>query len=119
MSSPQEERDRALSLLESKVAQISKLSKECYLKYGKGAFLIFSRAIINGDTLLESDYKKMADALDMFDDPESYGDLSKLINKYNPKTEAIIIVVTSSNATWFVTVELKRISNGSYGISES
>lgn len=107
MSSPEEERDSALSLLEPKMIHISTLFKECYLKYGKGALLTFSNGIINGGTLSESDYQKTVDALDMFDNPNSHDDLSRLINKYNPKTEGIIIVITSSDATWFVTAKLK------------
>jgi hypothetical protein len=45
--------------------------------------------------------------LDLFDNKKSRKDLAKLIDNYDPKIQGNLILITKSNATWFVTVKLK------------
>ncbi len=53
------------------------------------------------------DYNNQNDSLELFDNKKSQKELRGLINKYDPKTEGVIILITKSNATWFITCKLK------------
>nr|WP_320194264.1 hypothetical protein [uncultured Desulfobacter sp.] len=102
------QKDKALSLLDLNLAQLSKLFKECFLANGKGALLLYASDILEGRHPTIHDYRKKDEILDVFDTPVSHDKLEALINKYNPKNEGIITMITSySNATFFVTVRLK------------
>jgi len=108
--------DKTLSILESVLFEISKVYKECYLSQGKGALLVYSDLVINGHIPDECDYRIKEDILDMFDDINSKSKLLELLNKYEPRTEGILVLVTSiNNETSFITVKLKSRSkeNGS------
>nr|WP_319494972.1 hypothetical protein [uncultured Desulfobacter sp.] len=101
------QRDKALSLLDSNLVQLSKLFKECFLSNGKGALLLYASDILEGRLPTVHDYRKKDEILDLFNTPVSHDKLEVLINKYNPKKEGIITMITSySNATFFVTVKL-------------
>ena len=53
------------------------------------------------------DYNNKDQIIDLFDNRKSREDLSKLIDSYDPKNQGILILITKSNATWFVTIKLK------------
>ena len=53
------------------------------------------------------DYNNKEESLDLFDNRKSRKDLLTLIDSYDPKQQGILILITKSNATWFVTIKLK------------
>ena len=102
------QRDKALSVLDSNLAELSTLYKECFLEMGRGAMLIYASDIIEGRLPNKYNYRKKDEILDVFDAPASHAELEKMIDNYDQKHEGIMTLVTSySNATFFVTVKLK------------
>jgi len=102
------QRDKALSILDSKLAELSKIYKECFLAMGRGAMLIYASSIIEGTFPCKYDYRKKEEILDVFDAPTSHAELEEMIDKYDYKNEGIMTLITNySNATFFVTVKLK------------
>lgn len=102
------QRDTALSILDSDLARISSLYKECFLAMGRGAMLIYATDIIEGSLPNKHNYRKKEEILDVFNASTSHDELGRMINNYDHKHEGIMILITSySNATFFVTVKLK------------
>lgn len=102
------QRDKALSVLDSNLAQLSKLYKECFLAMGRGAMLVYANDVIKGRLPSEYDFRKKEEILDVFDAPTSNTKLEEMIDKYDHKNEGIMTLLTSySNATFFITVKLK------------
>lgn len=102
------EREKALSALEAALLEISTQYRECYLSQGRGALLVYADSVINGHMPSASSYRTKKDILDIFDDKYSKAELRDLIKKYTPKTEGILVLITSiNNETSFITVKLK------------
>ncbi len=102
------ERDQALSILDSNLNKLSKLYKECYLSMGKGALLVYAQDVIGEKIPSKINYRTKEDLLDVFDSSSSQASLVEMVDNYNPKKEGIMSLITShSNATFFVTVNLK------------
>jgi hypothetical protein len=102
------QRDKALSVLDSNLAQLSSLYKECFLAIGRGAMLIYASDIIKGKLPNKHNYREKEEILDVFDTSNSYDELKKMIDNYDHSQEGIMTLITSySNATFFVTVKLK------------
>jgi hypothetical protein len=102
------ERDQALSILDSNLNNLSKLYKECYLSMGKGALLVYAQDVIDEKIPNRFNYRTKEELLDVFDSPISQTSLFEMVDNYNPKNEGIMSLITSySNATYFVTVNLK------------
>ena len=102
------QRDQALSILESNLTKLSKLYKECYLSMKRGALLVYASDVIETGMPGEINYRTKKEILDVFDAPASNADLKQMIDTYNPNTEGIMTLITSySNATFFVTFKLK------------
>jgi hypothetical protein len=102
------QRDKALSVLDSNLEQLSSLYKECFLAIGRGAMLIHASDIIEGRLPNKHNYRKKEEILDVFDASTSHDELERMINNYDHKHEGIMTLITSySNATFFVTVKLK------------
>ena len=102
------ERDDALSILNPNLRQLSQVYRLCYLSMGKGALLAYAKDIISKRLPSKINYLTKEDLLDIFDSPTSESRLIKIIDNYNPRTEGILILITDySNATFFVTVNLK------------
>ncbi len=102
------QREKALSVLDSNLAQLSKIYKECFLAMGRGAMLVYASDVIKGRLPNKHDYRKKEEILVVFDAPTSRDKLEEMIDKYNHKNEGIMTLITSSsNATFFVTVKLK------------
>lgn len=102
------ERDQALSILDSSLIKLSTLYKECYLSMGRGALLVYAQDVIGKEIPSKKDYRTKEEMLDIFDTPSSQSSLSKMIENYEPKKEGIMTLITSfSNATFFVTFKLK------------
>lgn len=103
-----QQRDEALSILDSNLAQLSKLYKECFLAMGRGAMLVYASSVIEGRPPSKYDYRTKEEILEVFDAPASHAELEEMIDKYDQKDEGIMTLITSySNATFFVTVKLK------------
>jgi hypothetical protein len=103
-----EEREAALALLEPNMFQISRLYRECYLRQGRGGLMLYSESVIDGHMPAPHDYRTSEELLDLYDDPFSKQRLAKLVENYDPKTQGVLTMITSSGATWFVTVKLKQ-----------
>jgi hypothetical protein len=102
------QRDQILSILDSKLAPLSKLYKECYISMGRGALLIYAMNVIESGLPNEHDYRTKKGILDLFDDPASRKQLERMINIYDQEDEGILALITNySNATFFITVKLK------------
>jgi hypothetical protein len=101
------ERERALSILESQMNEISVLFKRCYLSSGRGVLLLYSQDVKLSNKVTESSYRTEEEALDLFDNEKSKSDLKQMVREYEPKEEGILVLITKSNATWFVTCKLK------------
>ncbi len=111
MMPAQIERENALSILESNIAVVSKLYRECYLKHGRGSLLVYCHSTMAGHLPTTNDYRTKEEILDIFDNPKSKKSLANLINVYQPNSEGILVLITSTNATWFATVKLKSPSS--------
>ena len=102
------QRDKAISILDSNLTQLSKLYKECFLAMGRGAMLVYASDVIEGRLTSKYDYRTKEEILDVFDAPTSYAKLKEMIEKYDHKKEGIMTLITSySNATFFITVKFK------------
>ena len=102
------QRDQALSILNSNLTKLSKLYKECYLSLRRGALLVYATDVIKRGVPSKIDYRTKSEILDVFDTLHSHTELEKMIDTYDPKTEGIMTLITSySNATFFVTFKLK------------
>ena len=105
---PIEERDKALSVIDPFLLEISLVFRECYLSEGKGALLVYADSVINGKIPTEYDYSTKNDVLEIIDGIDTKASLAELLSKYDPHTEGILVLITSSNnAPFFVTVKLK------------
>ncbi len=99
--------DKALSVLNSNLAQLSKLYKECFLSMGRGALLVYASDVIENRFPTKHDYRTKEEILDIFDAPDSHNELENMIDKYDHKNQGIMTLITShSNSTYFVTVKL-------------
>ncbi len=102
------ERNQALSILNSRLTDISNLLKESHHSKGRGALLVYARDIIEGRFPGEFDYMTKEEILDIFDEPTSKAELAEMIDNYEQNSEGIMTLITShSNATFFVTIKLK------------
>ena len=108
MKSQEIERDRAISLLEKQLPQLSKLYRECYLSKGRGALVLHTSMIESDLPISEIAYNKRRKSLDLFENQGSRTALRKLIANYDTDTEGILILISESTATWFVPVKLKQ-----------
>lgn len=107
MESIIQERENGLRLLDKQLFHISNVFRENYLKKGRGALVVYTFILETNHQLSSIDYNTKDESIDLFDNEKSRKDLKKLIDNYDPKTEGILILITKSNATWFVTVKLK------------
>lgn len=111
MMTPIEERDKALSVIDPFLLEISMVYRECYLSEGKGALLVYADSVINGNIPAEGDYSTKNDVLEIIDGSDSKASLAALLSQYDPHTEGILVLVPSNNnAPFFVTVKLKSRS---------
>jgi len=106
------ERDDTLIKLEKQIYHVSNVLRECYLKKGRGALIVYTSLLNSGRKLSDIDYNTKSESLFLFDNKKSRKELSVLIDKYNPQSEGIMVLITESNAndSWFVTVKLKSKS---------
>jgi hypothetical protein len=112
MLTPIEERDKALSVIEPFLPEISMVFRDCYLSSGKGALLVYADSVINGIIPTESDYSTKNDVLEIIDGKESKARLAVLLSNYDPHTEGILVLSSSTNnETFFVTIQLKSRHN--------
>ena len=102
-----QEKGTTLKLLDKHLYFLSKLYKECYLQKGRGALILYPFHVENIPQSSCIDYNTRDQSLDLFDNKKSRKDLAKLIDNYDPKIQGILILITKSNATWFVTVKMK------------
>jgi hypothetical protein len=95
-----------LKKLEKHLSFLSKTYRECYLKKGRGAIVLYPFHVENITLLSCIDYHNKEESLDFFDNKKSRKELADLINNYDPENQGILIVITEteSNATFFVTV---------------
>jgi len=103
-----QERERSLEILEKQLYHLSNFFKETYLKKGKGALVIPTFLLEGNSHVSSTNYNNKNESLALFDDADSRKELKELINKYDPKIEGILILITqANNASWFITVKLK------------
>ena len=109
MESSIQERENALAILDRKIYQLSKIFCECYLKKGRGSLIAHTYLIEEGYQLSHIDFHSKKESMDLFDNEYSRLKIATMIDKYDPISEGILVLITqsNSNATWFVTVRLK------------
>lgn len=104
---PEEERDKALAALGPFWPEVSVVFRECYLSSGKGAVLVYTDPVINGTIPADDDYLIRNDVLEMIDGKEAKAGLAALLGSYDPHSEGIAVLITStSNTPYFHTVKL-------------
>ena len=107
MLTPMEERDKALSVIDPFLYDISMIFRDCYLSEGKGALLVYADSVINGNIPTEGDYSTKNDVLEIIDGKEPKAGLAALLGSYDPHSEGILVLITSStNAPFFHIVKL-------------
>ena len=111
MESSIQERENTLKIIDNYLNFLSRIYRECYLQKGRGAIVLYPFHAENVPRLSCVDYNTKDQSLDLFDNRKSREDLAKLIDNYDPKKQGILILITKSNATWFVTVMLKSTIN--------
>jgi hypothetical protein len=102
-----QEKETTLKLVNNHIDLLSILYKECYLQKGRGALILYPFHVENVPQLSCIDYNTRDQSLDLFDNKKSRRDIAKLIDSYDPKNQGILILITRSDATWFVTIKLK------------
>ena len=102
-----QEKETTLKLINNNLDLLSILYKECYLQKGRGALILHPFLVENIPQLSCIDYNTRDQSLDLFDNKKSRKDLANLIDNYDPKIQGILVLITRSNATWFVTVRFK------------
>jgi len=90
MTTPMEERDKALAALDPSWPEISLVFRECYLSEGIGALLVYTDSVLNGNIPSEYDYMTKNDVLEIIDGVDSKASLAALLSKYDPHTEGIL-----------------------------
>lgn len=107
MTTPMEERDKALAALDPFWPEISLVFRECYLSAGIGALLVYTDPVINGTLPTEDDYMSKNDVLEIIDGKDSKAGLAALLSNYDPHAEGILVLITNAaNATFFTTIKL-------------
>jgi exonuclease V gamma subunit len=102
-----QEREDALLTLEDHIYELSKLFRESYLSTGRGALIVYTDILESGHRPSSIDYNRKEESLELFNAKNSKAQLAKMIDGYDPSSEGILVLVTKSNATWFVTVKLR------------
>lgn len=111
MMTPEEEKDKVLSVIDPFLLEISLIYRECYLSEGKGALLVYADSVINGNLPAEGDYTTKNDVLEIIDGIDAKAGLAALLSSYDPHTEGILVLIPSmNNAPFFVTVKMKSRS---------
>jgi hypothetical protein len=106
-----EERDKALSVIDPFLLEISMAFRDCYLSEGKGALLVYAESVINGNIPTEADYTTKNDVLEIIDGIDAKASLAALLSKYDPHTEGILVLIPSNNtAPFLITIKLKSRS---------
>ncbi len=103
-----QEKETTLKLVNNHIDLLSILYKECYLQKGRGALILHPFHVENIPQLSCIDYNTRDQSLDLFDNKKSRKDLANLIDNYDPKIQGILVLITRSNVTWFVTVKFKN-----------
>jgi hypothetical protein len=101
-----QEKETTLKFLDKHLDFLSRIYKECYLQKGRGALIFYPFHVEDIRRLSCVDYTTRDQSLDLFDNKKSRKDLAKLIDNYDPKIQGILILITKTKATWFVTVKL-------------
>jgi hypothetical protein len=114
MTTPMEERDKALAMLEPFMPEISLVFRECYLSAGIGALLVYTDPVVNGTIPVEDDYLTRNDVLEIIDGKEPKAGLAALLGSYDPHTEGILVLITSAANVPFFTI-IKLISRHNAG----
>ena len=107
MKSSIQERENTLKIIDKHLNFLSRIYRECYLQKGRGAIIFYPFHVENVPQLSCVDYNTKDESIDLFDNRKSRKDIAELIENYNPENQGILILITKSNATWFVTVKLK------------
>ncbi len=109
MESSIQERENALEKLDREIYKLSKIFRECYLKKGRGALVAHTYLIEEGYQLSLIDFHSKKESMYLFDNEDSRLEIATMVDKYDPISEGILVLITqsNSNATWFVTVRLK------------
>ena len=102
-----QEKEDALAKLEEQIYELSKLFREGYLRAGRGALIVHTTLVKAGHRPSIIDYNTRRESLELFDSTKSKRELTKMIDGYDPSVEGILVLVTQSSATWFITVKLK------------
>ena len=108
-----QERENTLKIIDKHLNFLSRIYRECYLQKGRGAIVLYPFRVGNVSQLSCVDYNTKDESLDLFDNRNSRKDIAELIENYDPKNQGILILITKTNATWFVTVKLKSATNKS------
>jgi hypothetical protein len=111
MESNIQERENTLIELEKQIHDISNVFRKSYLQKGRGALVAYTYLLEIDHKLSPIDYNTKVQSIDLFDNKKSRQKLSMLIDNYDPRTEGIMMVISKSNATWFVTVKLRSKRN--------
>jgi hypothetical protein len=106
------EREAALERLDEHIFELSALYRESYLKTGRGALVVHTHLLEAGHRPSTIDYHTKKQSLNLFDAKNSKRQIADMIDGYDPKSEGILVLITSAtgNATWFITVKLKSRS---------
>jgi hypothetical protein len=103
------QRNKAIEILQDKISHVSNVFRKGYLENGRGSLLLYIEDVINDRKISKENYRDRDDSLFLFDDEKSKSKLAYMIDSYDPKTQGIVMLISSdpSNATWFITVTLK------------
>jgi hypothetical protein len=109
--SPIIQRNKAIEILQYKLSQVSNIFRKGYLARGRGSLLLYTEDVIKNQHVSVENYRDREESLFLYDDENSKNELAHMIDSYNPKTQGIMMLISSdsSNATWFITVALKSL----------
>lgn len=101
------DREATLLTLQEQIYELSELFKESYLSTGRGALIVHTDLLETGYKPSTIDYNTRFGSMELFDAENSRCQLATMIDLYDPSSEGILVLITKSNATWFITVKLK------------
>ena len=104
------EREDTLLMLDKHMRSLSTFFRKCFLEKGRGALVVYTYPPIEkGYKPNAIDYYSKKESVALFDAKNSKRKLAKMIDGYDGKSEGIMVLITKSNATWFITVKLKSL----------
>jgi len=100
------EREAALAILDPQIHELSTLYRECHLKLGRGALIVYGELLESGYRPSILDYNSCRQCLDQLGELKNKRKLAEMIRENDPESEGVMVLVNLT-VIWLITVNLK------------